>query len=64
MTKPLTVNEYAGSHGLSVATVRRRIRANKLDARLEHGRYLIYDQNGAHSGDEANAHQWAGGYIN
>ena len=54
MTNPLTIKEYAASHGLSETTVRRRIRAGGLDARLEHGRYFIYGQNGDHSGGEAN----------
>ena len=53
MTTPLTIKEYAASHGLSESTVRRRIRASGLGARLEHGRYFIYDQNGVHSEDEA-----------
>ena len=46
MNKPLTIKEYAVSQGLSETTVRRRIRAGGLDARLEHGRYFIYGQNG------------------
>ena len=49
MNTPLTLKEYADSHGLSITTVRRRIRAGKLDARLEHGRYFIYNQNGDYS---------------
>ena len=53
MNKPLTIKEYAASHGLSETTVRRRIRAGGLDARLEHGRYFIYGQNGVQSGEEA-----------
>ena len=52
-TKPSTINEYAASHGLSETAARRRIRPGGLGARLEHGRYFIYDQNGVHSGDEA-----------
>ena len=40
--------------GLSETTVRRRIRAGGLDARLEHGRYFIYGRNGVHSGEKAN----------
>ena len=54
MNKPLTIKEYADCHGLSETTVRRRIRAGGLDARLEHGRYFIYGQNGVHSEKEAN----------
>ena len=54
MTKPMTINEYAASLGISITTVRRRIHDGGLDARLEHGRYFIYGQNGVHSGDEAN----------
>ena len=54
MNKPLTIKEYADCHGLSETTVRRRIRAGGLDARLEHGRYFIYGQNGDHSGEKAN----------
>jgi len=50
----MTINEYAASLGISITTVRRRIRDGGLDARLEHGRYFIYGQNGVHSGDEAN----------
>ena len=50
---PLTIKEYAAGHDLSKTTVRRRIRAGGLDARIEHGRYFIYGQNGVHSGDEA-----------
>ena len=53
MNKPLTIKEYVASQGLSETTVRRRIRAGGLGARLEHGRYFIFDQNGVHSGDEA-----------
>ena len=54
MNKPLTIKEYAASQGLSETTVRRRIRAGGLDARLTNdGRYFIYGQNGVHSGDEA-----------
>ena len=53
MNKPLTIKEYAANHGLSETTVRRRIRAGGLDARLEHGRYFIYGQNGVQSGEEA-----------
>ena len=53
MNKPLSINEYAASQGLSETTVRRRIRAGGIGARLEHGRYFIYGQNGVHSGDEA-----------
>ena len=56
MTTPLTIKEYAANQGLSVTTVRRRIRAGGPDARLEHGRHFIYGQNGVHSGDEANTH--------
>lgn len=56
MTKPLTINEYAASQGVSITTVRRRIKDGGLDARLEHGRYFIYGQNGVHSGDEAATH--------
>ena len=52
MNKALTIKEYATYHKVSKSTVRRRIRAGGLDARLEHGRYFIYDQNGAHAGDE------------
>ena len=54
MNKPLTIKEYAASQGLSETTVRRRIRAGGLDARLEHGRYFIYGQNGDHSREKAN----------
>ena len=54
MNKPLTIKEYADCHGLSETTVRRRIRAGGLDARLEHGRYFIYGQNGDHSREKAN----------
>ena len=53
MTKPLTIKEYAASQGVSETTVRRHIRAHRLDARLEHGRYFIYGQNGVQSGEEA-----------
>ena len=31
--------------------MRRRIRAGGLDARIEHGRYFIYGQNGVHPGE-------------
>ena len=53
LNKPLTIKEYAASQGLSETTVRRRIKTGGLDARLEHGRYFIYDQNGVHFEDEA-----------
>ena len=36
-----------------VTGFRRRRCAAGLGARFEHGRYLIYGQNGVHSGDEA-----------
>ena len=53
MATPMTIKEYAACHGLSETTIRRRIRAGWLDARLEHGRYFIYGQKGVHSGEEA-----------
>ena len=46
MITPLTIKEYAASQGLSDTV--------GLDARLEHGRYFIYGQNGAYSGEKAN----------
>ena len=51
MNKLMTINEYSASHGLSETTVRRRIRAGGLGARIEHGRYFIYGQTAGHSED-------------
>ena len=54
LISPLTISEYADSHGLSVTSAHHRIRTGGLGARIEHGRYFIDGQNGVHSGDEAN----------
>lgn len=50
---PLTIQEYATCHGISERTVRRRIKAGVLSARMEHGRYLVYGQNGVQPEGEA-----------
>ena len=50
---PLTIKEYANQHGVAERTVRRRIKAGVLSARMESGRYVIYGQNGLPSGEEA-----------
>lgn len=37
--------DYAHNKNISLSTLRRRIKANKIQHRLEHGRYLIWDEN-------------------
>ncbi len=40
----IPIVEYALKKGVSVSTLRRRIRSNQLEHRLEKGRYLILDE--------------------
>ena len=40
----VTISEYASRHGVSASTVRRRIKAGALSARLVGGRYFINDE--------------------
>ncbi len=39
----LPLNDYANRHRLSVSTVRRRIKSDKVKFRLDDGRYFILD---------------------
>lgn len=39
----LPLNDYANRHRLSVSTLRRRIKAQKVQFRLEDGKYFILD---------------------
>ena len=43
MTTTLSVKEYAQKHGISVETVRRRIRQGKLQAEFDGHQYRIHD---------------------
>src|SRR4051812_41039067 len=36
--------DYAIKHGVSLSTLRRHIKANKIQYKVEHGRYLLLDQ--------------------
>lgn len=40
----LPLNDYANRHRLSVSTVRRRIKSDKVKFRLDDGRYFILDE--------------------
>jgi hypothetical protein len=40
----IPIIEYAMKRGVSVSTLRRRIRSNQVQHRLENGRYLILDE--------------------
>lgn len=35
--------EYAVKKGISISTLRRRIKANKIQFQLQEGKYIIYD---------------------
>jgi excisionase family DNA binding protein len=43
MTTTISVKEYAQKHGVSVETVRRRIRQGKLQTEFDGHQYRIYD---------------------
>ena len=45
--------EYAHRTGLSMSTLRRYIKSNRLMHRLEHGRYLVWDDGGNSQDGEA-----------
>lgn len=47
--------EYALKKNISLSTLRRYIKANKILFRVENGRYLIFDENG-HSSSNSNSH--------
>lgn len=40
--------QYANERGVSLSTLRRRIKSNKIRYRFEEGRYLIYDESSQH----------------
>ncbi len=40
----ITLVEYASRKGVSLSTLRRHIKANKLEFKFENGRYLLLDQ--------------------
>jgi len=40
----LPLNEYANRHKLSVSTLRRRIKSQKIKFRLEDGKYFIFEE--------------------
>jgi len=39
----LALNEYANKHQVSISTLRRRIKSNKIKYKLEEGKYFIED---------------------
>lgn len=41
--------DYANRNGVSLSTLRRYIKAGKVKHQLEHGRYLIWDENASQS---------------
>jgi hypothetical protein len=41
--KWLPLNDYANKHQISVSTLRRRIKANKIGYKLDEGKYFIID---------------------
>lgn len=54
--------QYANERGVSLSTLRRRIKSNKIRYRFEEGRYLIYDESNQHepalhSSSDHNAHE-------
>jgi hypothetical protein len=49
----LTILDYASSHNLSISSVRRYIKAGKVDWREENGRYLIRSDRQISHADEA-----------
>ncbi len=49
----LTIKEYARQYEIAERTVRRRIKAGALSARMESCRYVIYGQYGVPCGEEA-----------
>lgn len=47
----LPLMEYAMKKGVSLSTLRRYIKANKVRYRIEAGRYLLLDEEASSSGD-------------
>lgn len=41
--KRLTLNEYSRKHGVSISTLRRRIKAGQVDYHLSDGKYFLLD---------------------
>lgn len=46
MDKWLPLNDYANKHEVSVSTLRRHIKSNKIKYKLEEGKYFIIDEDG------------------
>lgn len=40
----IALNDYANKHQVSISTLRRRIKSNKIRYKLEDGKYLLSDQ--------------------
>jgi hypothetical protein len=41
----ISLMDYANRNGVSLSTLRRYIKSGKIKHQLEHGRYLIWDEN-------------------
>ena len=66
MNSQVTISEYASLHGVSVSTVRRRIKAGAIAARLIGGRYYILtgehvDNHSEHADRQMNSQDEHGG---
>jgi len=46
----IDITEYATKYGVSASTLRRRIRGNSIQYRMEKGKYLLHDSANALSG--------------
>lgn len=44
----LLLTDYASKYRISVSTLRRRIKSDQIKYKLDHGRYLIFDEAPAH----------------
>lgn len=44
----LLLTDYASKYRISVSTLRRRIKADQIKYKLDHGRYLIFDEAPTH----------------
>lgn len=59
VTEWLPLTDYSTKYGISVSTLRRRIKAQEIKYRFADGRYLIYDQSDEHRPSQDDQHDAA-----
>lgn len=52
----LTIMDYAVKNDVSLSTIRRYIKSNKIPYRMEHGRYMLLDQSPGSAPTQTQAH--------